>query len=136
MEPDLTLEKAKKLIRQREAVKEQGAALKGQEESLLEGVHSRRARGGQRQFMNRKPPPSHKEEPENNQVTPVGDVAKTFIQSNTVQRRMPRALNAIGRVTLGDSVCQRQWQKSLLRCRGCPQGMIPVMMNHYWTQRT
>ena len=48
MEPDLTLEKAKKLIRQREAVKEQGAALKDQEESLLEGVHSRRARGGRR----------------------------------------------------------------------------------------
>ena len=57
MEPDLTLEKAKKLIRQREAVKEQGAALKGQEESLLEEVHSRRARGGRRQFTNRKPPP-------------------------------------------------------------------------------
>ena len=53
MEPDLTLEKAKKLIRQREAVKEQGVVLKGQEESLLEGVRSRRARGGRRQFTHK-----------------------------------------------------------------------------------
>ena len=136
VEPDLTLEKAKKLIRRRVAVKEQEAALKGQEESLLEGVHSRRAKGGRRQLTNRKPPPQSQGGARRQSGRTCRRCGKDPHPVQQVQRRMPRASSAIGRVTLGDSVCQRQWQKSLPRCMGCPQGIIPVTMNHYWTQHT
>ncbi len=47
LEPKLTLDKARKLVCQRDAVKEQGEVLKGSKDALLQGVQS----GGRRKLF-------------------------------------------------------------------------------------
>ena len=58
MEPNLTLDKAKRIIRQRDAVREQGTVLKGtiKEEALLEGIQPG-DRNNRKQFSRWRQPP-------------------------------------------------------------------------------
>ena len=102
MDSDLTLEKAKKQIRQCEAVYEQQQKLKGDEPSSADAIQ----RGGRRNYRRQQQSAPRKTSPQRNAC----DVAKTPIHESCAQQNMQSVTAANEKVTTEQCVDRRQSQ--------------------------
>ena len=119
MEPNLTLDKAKRIIRQRDAVREQGTVLKGtiKEESLLEGIQPG-DRNNRKQFSKWRQPPHPADD--THVIRHADDMGESHTHFNTVQPEMPHASSATDKDTLEHIVGHKRWLKWRKRCRAIP----------------